>query len=60
MLSYVIAIVLILVILAGWLLLQKMARDFAIAHPELGPMRELGSGCCGKCGNDKCEKSNEE
>jgi len=57
MLLYVVTFVLILVILGGWLWLQKMARDFALANPEFGPVRELGSGCCGRCGEGKCEKS---
>jgi len=60
MMSYVVAIVLLLAILAGWLWLQKMARDFARAHPEFGPLRELGSGCCGKCGKDQCDKTSKE
>ena len=56
MLTYVIVILMILVILAGWLWLQKTARDFAEAHPEFGPALEVGSGCCGKCGGGKCDK----
>lgn len=40
----------ILVLLLGWIALQKMARRLARRHPELGPYREAGAGCgTGKC-----------
>ena len=49
MLDYLLAIVLILVILLGWILVQQGARRFAERHPEFGPAREEGSGCGSGC-----------
>jgi hypothetical protein len=58
--TYIIVILTILAVLAGWLWLQKTARDFAAAHPEFGPALEVGSSCCGKCGHGQCDKTSEE
>jgi len=49
MLDYLLAIVLILVILLGWILVQQGARRFAARHPEFGPAKEEGSGCGSGC-----------
>ena len=35
--------------LSGWVVVQFLARAFAIRHPEFGPPREEGAGC-GMCG----------
>ncbi|MCP5416047.1 MAG: chemotaxis protein [Chromatiaceae bacterium] len=38
----------IMLVLTGWILVQQMARRFALRHPEFGPYRERGS-CGGDC-----------
>lgn len=53
MLSYVITIALLLIMLCGWLWLRRMAREFALAHPEFGAHREEGHGC-GGCPEGGC------
>lgn len=42
-----IAVFLILVMLAGWIVVQHLARAFAAKHPEFGPAREEGESCGG-------------
>lgn len=49
MLDYLLAAVLILLILLGWILVQYSARRFAVRHPEFGPAKEEGSGCGSGC-----------
>lgn len=50
----------ILVLLLGWIAVQKVARAFARRHPEFGVYREAGTGCgTGKCAcvsADYCRK----
>ncbi len=47
---YLIAAAIILVVLAGWMLVQAWARRYAARHPQFGPAREDGSGgCAGHC-----------
>lgn len=52
--QYLIAFGVILTAMAGWLVVQMLARRFAARHPEFGPAREEGGGCgsgsCGSCG----------
>ena len=55
--KYVRAVVTILGVLAGWVLVQHLARLFARRHPEFGPLREEGAGCGTWCG---CSKSEQE
>lgn len=58
MVDFVIASVTILLLLAGWLFVQQLARRYAARHPEFGPAREEGSGC-GKsclCAGGSCDK----
>ncbi len=43
--DFLVASVLILLLLSGWLGVQHWARRFAARHPELGPAREEGGGC---------------
>ena len=43
--DFLIASVLILLLLAGWVGVQHWARRFAERHPEFGPAREEGGGC---------------
>lgn len=53
--NYLIAIVGILFLLAGWLLVQTITRLYAQRHPEFGPWREDGKGCGDSCGcTGKC------
>ena len=44
-----IAMGLILLALLGWIGVQKLAREFAIRHPEFGPAKEEGGGCGRGC-----------
>lgn len=56
--KYLIAMVLTLLLLAGWCLVQQWARWFAQRNPEFGPAKEEGGGC-GKscdCSNGHCQK----
>jgi hypothetical protein len=48
MLKFILATLVIMVVLFGWVLVQHMARLFAKRHPEFGPYVEKG-GCGGKC-----------
>lgn len=57
--QYLIAVGVILTAMAGWLVVQALARRFAARHPEFGPAREEGGGCgsgnCGSCsGHGEC------
>ncbi len=56
MLDYLLAMGLILLVLAGWILVQHGARRFAARHPEFGPAKEEGSGCgsCCSCSSGRC------
>ncbi len=61
MLNFIIAMLIIFVLMASWILIQQAARKYAARHPELGPAKEEGLGCgkkCG-CGAGACEKTNE-
>ncbi|MFP4146850.1 MAG: hypothetical protein ACLFSI_03965 [Halorhodospira sp.] len=53
MLQYLVACALILVLFAGWVGVQELARRFAQRHPEFGAAKEEGGGCasggCGMC-----------
>ena len=49
MLNYLIAIVAIFCLLAGWLVVQAICRHFSQRHPEFGPHREEGKGCGSSC-----------
>jgi hypothetical protein len=54
----------ILMLLLGWITVQKVARAFARRHPEFGAYREAGAGCgTGKCACasvDHCRKRDVE
>lgn len=45
MVTYLIAMLIILALLAGWVGVQHLSRAFARRHPEYGPPREEGAGC---------------
>lgn len=48
---YLTAVLLILLMLAGWLLVQDAARRFAQRHPEFDASHEEGcGGCMNNCG----------
>jgi threonine/homoserine/homoserine lactone efflux protein len=61
--SYLLAMIVIFAVLAGWIGVQNLSRRFAARHPEFGPYVEKVSGCgacSGKCNADtegsQCEK----
>ncbi len=57
MADIIIAIVVIMTLLGGWIIVQHLAHWYASKHPELGPAREEGGGC-GKsclCTNRQCK-----
>lgn len=43
--TYLIAMLIILGLLAGWIGVQHLSRAFAKQHPEFGPVPEEGGGC---------------
>ncbi len=47
--TYVLAVIIILGMLGGWITIQHLARLMAAHHPELGPAREEGGGCGLRC-----------
>jgi hypothetical protein len=47
MLTYILAVLIILGMLSGWIFVQHVARVFAARHPEFGPVKEDGEGCGG-------------
>ena len=57
-LKLALSVTVILLLLAGWILVQHLSRLFAARHPELGPAREEGGSCllclCGS--NGDCPK----
>jgi hypothetical protein len=61
MLVYLTTIGLILILLLGWIVVQRTYRLFAHEHPELGPFRGEGhqgcGSCSGECGGDSCDAS---
>lgn len=54
---YFVAMFFLLGILFIWLMVQKLSRKMAAAHPEFGAFREEGGGCGGggkcNCGSIK-------
>lgn len=48
MVKFVLASLVILAVLVGWLYVQELYRRFAQRHPDLGPYRKVG-GCDGSC-----------
>jgi hypothetical protein len=62
MTNYIIAMGGILLLLLGWVAVQRLARLFAARHPEFGPVREDGGGCGGSClcgGKKSCTRTTE-
>ncbi len=61
--TYLLAVVVILAVLLGWVWVQNLSRRFAARHPEFGLYVEKTGGCgacSGKCSADsegsQCEK----
>jgi len=58
--AYVIAMGLILVVMTGWITVQRITRRFAARHPEFGPAREcLGCGLGCACEDQSKEREHE-
>ncbi|MCP4289167.1 MAG: chemotaxis protein [Gammaproteobacteria bacterium] len=58
MLKFLLASGVIMLVLFGWVMVQQLARRFALRHPEFGPYREKGS-CGGNCacsGGSSCQR----
>jgi len=49
--DYLTALVLFPALIILWVVVENIARNFALRHPELGPPRDSG-GCGGCCGTD--------
>ncbi len=59
MLDYLLAPALILLVLAGWVTVQRLALRFAERHPEFGPQPSDGEGCGASCScnaSSACQK----
>ncbi|MCK5728433.1 MAG: hypothetical protein KAH08_04350 [Methylococcales bacterium] len=58
MMTLLITIGLIFLLMGGWIVIQQMARIYAVKHPELGAVKEEGLGCGKNCGCQKnhCQK----
>ncbi len=54
---YLYTIGVVLAVMLAFVLVQAVANWFAARHPEFGPARRMGEGCCGKCTGDTCENS---
>ena len=50
-LDYIIAALVFPALVILWVVVENIARKFALKHPELGPPRDPG-GCGGCCGSD--------
>lgn len=56
--EYLLAMLVILVVLSGWVGVQHLARRYAARHPEFGPSRgAVGCGAgCGCHGDAACPR----
>jgi hypothetical protein len=52
--KFVLAPLVIFLVLAGWVWVQRSYARFAARHPRLGPFRDEGGGCA--CGRGHCER----
>ncbi|MCP4699368.1 MAG: chemotaxis protein [Gammaproteobacteria bacterium] len=61
MLTYLIAMGIILLVLLGWVAVQHLARAFAAKHPEF-PVRDEGGGCGRQCSciGNHCARDEDE
>ncbi|VFM94815.1 MAG: hypothetical protein BECKG1743D_GA0114223_100027 [Candidatus Kentron sp. G] len=59
--EYIFAVSIVLLLLFGWVTVQRVYRRFAQRYPELGPYRDdvgsCGSCGCGGIGGDSCTGS---
>jgi hypothetical protein len=51
---YLVTIGLILLIMLAGIAVERVYKDFARRHPELGPYRQENGGCGGHCGGGAC------
>lgn len=61
-LKMLITVSLIMLLMLGWVSVQRLARLFAARHPQFGPAREEGGGCgksCGCSGGGSCQTRSE-
>ncbi|HEY9147456.1 MAG TPA: chemotaxis protein [Gammaproteobacteria bacterium] len=59
LLKIAITVALIMLLMLGWVSVQRLARLFAARHPQFGPAREEGGGCgksCGCHGGGSCQR----
>ncbi|MGM0593651.1 MAG: chemotaxis protein [Pseudomonadota bacterium] len=59
-LKMLITVSLIMLLMLGWVSVQRLARLFAARHPQFGPAREEGGGCgksCGCHGSGNCQRN---
>ncbi len=49
MIDYLLAVLVILLSLLGWVMVQHWSRAFAARHPEFGPARNEGENCGSSC-----------
>ncbi|WP_167752454.1 hypothetical protein [Thiorhodococcus mannitoliphagus] len=54
MAKFLLAPLVVFVVLAGWVAVQRIYARFAASHPQLGPYRPEGGGC--SCGSGHCER----
>ena len=47
--KFLLASAVILLVLMGWIWVDRAYQAFARRHPDLGPYREPGGGCGGGC-----------
>lgn len=57
---YAVTIGLVFMLLMVWIVVQSAAQRFARKHPEFGPARKMGVGCCGKCDDHACDREHEQ
>jgi hypothetical protein len=55
--TYLITIGLVLALLLGFIIVERLAQRFAQRHPEFGAPRKLGCGGCGDHCAGHCENS---
>ena len=49
LINWLITFAALMLMIAGWVWVQSLARRTAARHPEAGPFREAGGGCGGGC-----------
>ena len=54
MAKVLLASLIIFLVLAAWVTVERLYAAFAARHPELGPFRRNDGGC--SCGSGSCER----